>query len=223
MKIHFDHIEGFGKVSDLDFIYSAPYGVLEPGESGADALKEGWIPWGSDWYNVRSVRLEVAQYRPTETVRKLSRKVRTQPGDLTLNQADYMQLYEQYCNYHDFARDIQWEFFEGCSCIEYWHDDKLVGVSFYKIYEDQFLAMQFIWNYEHPKLSLGNIAQMHECELAAALGCTHVYLLGGYEKCCRYKAGFKGFEFWTGLEWSSDIELYYVLVDRDEQIQVTLL
>lgn len=220
--MRFDHIEGFGKVSDLDFIYSAPYGVLEPGESGADALKKGWIPWGDAWYNLRSVRLEVSQYRATETVRKLSRKVGIQPGDLALNQQGYMKLYEQYCKYHGFARDIQWEYFEGCKCIEYWHDDKLAGVSFYKLYEDQFVAMQFIWNYEHPKLSLGNIAQMHECDLAKSMGCTHVYLLGGYEKCCRYKAGFRGFEFWTGSEWSTDIDLYYKLVERDEQIQVVL-
>lgn len=223
MKVHFDHIEGFGKVSDLDFIYSAPYGILEPGESGADALKEGWIPWGSEWYNLRSVRLDLSLYRPSETVKRLSKKVTARPGDFVLHQDAYKKIYEQYCAYHGFARDIQWEHFEGCQCIEYWHDDKLAGVSFYKTYDDQFVAMQFISNYEHPGLSLGNIAQMHECNLASQLHCTHVYLLGGYEKCCRYKAGFKGFEFWTGAGWSADIELYYHLVERDEQIQVTLL
>jgi arginyl-tRNA--protein-N-Asp/Glu arginylyltransferase len=131
----------------------------------------------------------------------------------------YHKLYEAYCNYHGFKRNITWELFGECEVIEY-HTDQLVGISLYKVFDDQFVAMQFIWNYAEPKLSLGNIAQMTECAVAKEKGCTHVYLLGGYEHCCRYKAGFKGFEFWTGTEWSQDIDLFYRLVERDEKIQI---
>ena len=61
---------------------------------------------------------------------------------------------------------------------------------------------------------------MYECETAKILGCEYVYLLGGYEKCCLYKSSYLGFEFWTGKEWSKDIELYTRLVERDEKIKI---
>ena len=41
--------------------------------------------------------------------------------------------------------------------------------------------------------------------------------------CNTAEATFKGFEFWTGSEWSTDAELYYRLVDKDEQIKLTLV
>ena len=222
MKVHFDHVSGFGKVKHMDFIFSDPYGTLEEGESGADALKQGWIPWGDRWFNLRSVRLDLSLYTPAATVRKLARNVQTAPGDMKLSQDNYKALYEHYCDHHGFARDIEWEYFQDCNVIEYHYDNKLVGISLYKTYDDQFVAMQFIWDYAEPKLSLGNIAQMHECDLARALGCTHVYLLGGYEHCCLYKGSFRGFEFWTGKEWSQDYNLYKALLARDEAVEIKI-
>jgi len=221
VKVKFDHIEGFGKVSDLDFIYSAPYGKLEPGESGSQALKEGWIPWGDAWFNLRSVRIDLQQYQPAQTTLRLRKKVSVGKGNFAQNLKQYEALYAAYCQHHGFARNITWEEFGDCEVLEY-HTDHLVGISLYKVYDDQFVAMQFIWDYAEPKLSLGNVAQLSECEEALTRGCTHVYLLGGYEHCCRYKAGFKGFEFWTGAEWNQNIDLYYKLVARDEQIQISL-
>jgi arginyl-tRNA--protein-N-Asp/Glu arginylyltransferase len=84
------------------------------------------------------------------------------------------------------------------------------------------VAYQFIWDYQDPKLSLGTVAQYYECETAKLLNCEYVYLLGGYELCCLYKSKYPGFEFWTGAEWSKDIELYTELVTRDEKIIITL-
>ncbi len=222
MKVHFDHITGFGKVKHTDFIFSDPYGTLQEGESGADALKEGWIPWGDKWFNVRSVRLEVARYYPTATVKKLSRDVFVTSGDMNTRLPEYLALYERYCSHHGFARDIEWDNFMDCEVIEYHYKEKLVGISLYKVYEDQFVAMQFVWDYAEPKLSLGNIAQMIECAYATHRECTHVYLLGGYERCCKYKASFRGFEFWTGTEWSQDDNLYNALVERDEKTVIEI-
>ena len=222
MIVKFDHIEGFGKVSDVDFIYSAPYGILEENESAADALKQGWIPWDNVWYNLRSVRLNLKMYSPSKTTKRLSKKVTVKKGDIKSQEAVYLELYNQYCNHHGFQRNITWNLLDSCEVLEY-YTDHLVGISLYKIYEDQFIAMQFIWNYSDPSLSLGTIAQMMECNEAINNNCAYVYLLGGYEKCCRYKATFKGFEFWTGSEWSTDVELYYRLVDKDEQIKLTLV
>ena len=219
MKIFFDHIKGFGKVSDLEVIVNCAYGILEPDESSIDALKEGWIPWEGKWYNERSTRIDLAVYKPTKTTNKLSKKIIAQSGNVLADLEQYEELHEKYCQYHNFKRDIKLESFKDCSVIEY-HTDKLIGISLYKQYDTQFVAYQFIWDYADPKLSLGSVAQMIECETAKLLGCEYVYLLGGYEDCCRYKANYPGFEFWTGKEWSTDIELYTTLVARDEKIKI---
>ena len=43
----------------------------------------------------------------------------------------------------------------------------------------------------------------------------------GYEKSCIYKSDYEGFEFWTGEEWSNDIELYKWLCERDSNTTKT--
>jgi arginyl-tRNA--protein-N-Asp/Glu arginylyltransferase len=219
MKIFFDHINGFGKVSDLEVIVNCAYGILEPNESSVNALKEGWIPWEGKWYNERSTRIDLSKYKPTKTTNKLSKRIIVQAGNVLADLEQYEELHEKYCQYHNFKRDIKLESFKDCFVIEY-HTDKLIGISLYKEYDTQFVAYQFIWDYADPKLSLGSVAQMIECETAKVLGCEYVYLLGGYEECCKYKANYPGFEFWTGKEWSTDIELYITLVSRDEKIKI---
>ncbi len=221
MKVHFDHVTGFGKVSDLEVIVNCAYGILEPNESPVDALKEGWIPWEDKWYNERSTRINLLEYKPTKTTKKLSKRITVQSGNVLADIEKYIELYKKYCDHHGFERNIELESFKNCSVIEY-HTDKLIGISLYKVFETQFVAYQFIWDYEDPKLSLGTVAQMIECETAKLLGCEYVYLLGGYEKCCLYKSNYAGFEFWTGKEWSKDLELYARLVERDEQIKIIL-
>ena len=219
MKVYFDHITGFGKVSDLEVIINCAYGILDPDESSTDALKEGWIPWEGRWYNERSTRINLAEYKPSRTTNKLSKKIIVEGGNIEANLEAYEMLHQKYCDYHNFKRDIKLEFFKDCEVIEYW-TDTLVGISLYKQFETQFVAYQFIWDYKDPKLSLGTIAQMMECETAKLLNCEYVYLLGGYEKCCEYKSNYSGFEFWTGTEWSTDIDLYKRLVARDEHIKI---
>ena len=219
MKVYFDHVSGFGKVSDLEVIVNCAYGTLEPNESTTDALHQGWIPWEGKWYNERSTRINLSEYSPSKTTKKLSKKIIVESGRIDGSLEQYTELYDKYCNYHGFKRDIKLESFKDCSVIEY-HTDSLVGISLYKQFDTEFVAYQFIWDYADPKLSLGTVAQMIECETAKILGCEYVYLLGGYELCCLYKSNYKGFEFWTGSEWSKDLELYSKLVERDEKIKI---
>lgn len=219
MKIFFDHISGFGKVSDLEVIVNCAYGILDDNESSVDALKEGWIPWEGKWYNERSTRIDLSLYTPSKTTKKLAKNITVEHGNVEASLELYTDLYDKYCTYHGFKRDIQLSSFKDCSVIEY-YTDKLIGISLYKQFDTQFVAYQFIWDYADPKLSLGTVAQMIECETAKVLECEYVYLLGGYESCCLYKSNYKGFEFWTGKEWSKDLDLYKQLVERDEKIKI---
>lgn len=220
MKISFDHIAGFGKVSDQDFIYSQPHGVLEPGETPEEALEQGWIPWGGYWYNIRSVRIDLKEYRPSKTTAKLARQIDFSVHPFS-DQFIYRDLYEKYCRHHGFERTITWDEFFTHQVINYYQQQKLIAYSTIEQYDNALVATQFVWDYADPKLSMGKVAQLYECEVAKMLGCTHVYILGGYEQCCLYKSDFHGFEWWTGKAWSRDKDLYQQLCLRDEKAIVS--
>lgn len=220
MKVVFNHIVGFGKVKDLDFIHSEPHGILEEGETEVEAFEKGWILWDGVWYNIRSVRIDLSEYKPHETTKRLSRHIDFMYEEFK-DKPVYRELYEKYCKHHGFQRTITWEQLFTGNIISYLHEGKIIGYSAVEKYDTVFCATQFVWDYETPKLSLGKVAQMYECEVAKMLGCTHVYILGGYEKCCLYKSDFYGFEWWTGLEWSRDKELYKSLCERDDKVILT--
>lgn len=219
MRVVFDHIEGFGKVSHQDFIYSSPVGHLEDWETAQSALETGWIPWDGVWYNMRSVRINLEHYRPSATTKRLSHKI-----DFVYQKFKddslYYQLYDDYCEHHGYQRVISWEQLRSQKMISYFHENKEIGFSAVEQYDKAFVASQFVWDYKQPKLSLGKVAQHYECEVAKMLGCTHVYILGGYEKSCLYKADFHGMEWWTGDEWTNDTALYKHLCLRDENATV---
>jgi hypothetical protein len=44
------------------------------------------------------------------------------------------------------------------------------------------------------------------------------YLGSGYERSSEYKANYKGFEWWTGTEWSKNKRLYRRLCRRDSAL-----
>ena len=72
MKVYFDHINGFGKISDYEVIINCAYGILENDETETKALEGGWIPWKGKWYNERSTRIELDKFKPTKTTKKIS-------------------------------------------------------------------------------------------------------------------------------------------------------
>jgi hypothetical protein len=89
---------------------------------------------------------------------------------------------------------------------------------FFKTINKNFLAVEFGWDYENPKLGLGNVNIYYSAMLAKLKKCTHIYMSAGYESSSAYKANYKGFEWWTGLHWSSDVDKYKELCYDDDQV-----
>ena len=77
----------------------------------------------------------------------------------------------------------------------------------------------FIWNYHKPELNLGIITLEHEIALAKTLGLDYLYTGPGYEQSSIYKSTFKGFQWFTGMEWSTNVEKYKLLCQRDSKIR----
>lgn len=223
IKVIFDHIAGFGKITEQDFIYSDPKGIAT-GIDFLSYLEEGWVEWQGYWYNLRSVRIKVSDYKPTKTVRRLARKVGVTEVILTKANLELIKpIYDKYVKAKGFRRDIRLEDFEGYSALLYWNQERLIGASIYTGYEVRgvidIVVYQFLWDYEDPKLSLGNVAQYYEIEYSKPFA-NYVYLMGGYEESCIYKSEFKGFEWWTGQQWSTDITLYQQLCKRDTDAHI---
>jgi hypothetical protein len=224
MLITFDHINGFGKMTHQDFVYSNPEGVLEKNEKPDEALEKGWIPWKNKWYNHRSVRINLKEYYPTKTTKKDFKKITT-TFDSICNFTKYKkaeEIYEIYCKKNNFNRNIPIiEIIKDSSCFfEFKYGKETKAYTFSTLYEKSLISSEFIQDFSCPKISLGSISQHYECITAKELNKEYVYLLGGYESTCIYKCNFHGMEWWTGKNWSKDLDLYKKLCEKDDRIKI---
>jgi|GEM_PF-1453504 len=224
MLITFDHINGFGKITNQDFIFSNPEGTLERKEKPDDALEKGWIPWKNKWYNHRSVRINLDKYKPSKSVKKDYKKINTEFKSISefkdFNKAE--DIYAVYCKKNDFLRNISIiDIIKDSSCyFEFKIKEEVKGYTFCTLYEKSLVGNEFIQDFTCPKISLGSISQHYECLKAQSLRKKYVYLLGGYEKSCVYKSKFYGMEWWTGKEWTDNRNLFIELCERDNTIEV---
>ena len=225
MQLYFDHTKGFGKMQDQVFFY-VPFGAFfEPHEHNK-ALETGWFPTASTlWFQSRSTRIKVADYSANRTTLKNVKKVKSYPN-LGITEAKknlLKNIYEKYVKYKNF-KEVSYNIDEMLSNshgnIFYAYQNNLIGFLFFKTINKNFLAIEFAWDYENPSLSLGNVSMHYAWQLARFKRCEYIYMSAGYESCCSYKADYKGFEWWTGVEWSRDINLYKQLCHNDSKINI---
>ena len=74
------------------------------------------------------------------------------------------------------------------------------------------------WDYSEMKKSIGRHIIGYEVEIARQMGLDHLYIGPGYGKSAIYKAYLRGFQWWTGMEWSDDIDKYTSLCERDDTV-----
>lgn len=104
-------------------------------------------------------------------------------------------IYNEYCVYKKF-KSVMPIFPEEYTdpkndVIGYFHNKELVAFSLmHKYNNDNVEAIQFAWNYKHPKLMLGIKSLRNECALYKDFGFKYLYLGGADE----YKMQIDGFE-----------------------------
>jgi len=224
MLINFDHVLGFGKMTNQDFIYSCPEGILEKKENPDDALSKGWIPWKGKWYNHRSVRINLKNYYPSKNTKKDLNKIEATfcaINELKDNNR-IEEIYDIYCKKNNFIKStlIQDIVHESSCFFEFKKNNQIKGYTFCTLYKKSMVSSEFIQDFTCDNISLGSISQHHECSQAKSLEKDYVYILGGYETTCLYKCNFHGMEWWTGKEWTTDIDLYKKLCERDSKIKI---
>lgn len=218
MKITFDHIEGWGKISSDDVIYSPCWATVDT-ESPDEMLENGWLPWQNKWFPARAVRYDLSQVKFSKTTRKMSKKVITSNRKPTYDEFDSIaHFYSQHKKiksthvFEEIKKNPEYRW------LTYEKDEEVIGFVAYLFYSRSLVGVQFAWDYQEPKLSLGSVSTYQETILAQELGCRHYYLMGGYENDSIYKSQNPGFEWWTGASWSKDVETYQALCYRDTRI-----
>ena len=240
MQIIWDHT--FGKQETQDLVVCKPMALVHDNEED-EALDNGWLaldePIGSRevFYQSRSTRINLSRYRPrfkqpnykgrpigykiidaSEMVRLLAlphiyKKYLARKG--------FPNLYDPFQHYH--KRDQFMVFYIDRA-------DNIVGFTKQKRYSygdqgnlsiDSIDTMQCsgIESVIHANtIPIG--AECLEVELMWAHNNSvpHYYLGSGYEQSSEYKASWRGFEWWTGTEWSSNKKQYRRLCKRDSRI-----
>jgi len=205
-------------------VFYAPYGALFEPQEYDEALQNGWFPTSNAlWFQSRSTRLDLSQYEPSATVLKLAKNVKYYPdvnmtADKRARLADIYKKYLDYKGYKDQGYSIDEIIKSSHGHIYYVYDSKIVAFLFFKIVNKNLLAVEFAWDYENPKLSLGNVSMYYTSLLAKFKKCNYIYMSAGYESCSAYKANFKGFEWWTGYSWSKDVDTYKQLCYDDDMV-----
>jgi len=178
-----------------------------------EALSKGWL-FCNSWYPCRSVRIKLDKYKS----KPLKYKYYISDYD---DQAKALShtIFQDFLKYKNFNTDYniftdlersKWLFLE--------EDNRNVTFTKFNMYDGGIESQFTAWNYHKPKLSLGKVIVDYEVEFARNMGFDYLYIGQGYENGSKYKSSFKGFEWWTGSEWSTDKELYEQYCDRDSKI-----
>jgi hypothetical protein len=225
MKLIFNHMYGFGKMQHQTVLYS-PFGAIFEEAEYAEALQTGWFPVNNQiWYQSRSTRIELAKYKPSKKILKLSKEIRCYPvAGIAANKVQLLEeIYTKYMHHKGF-RDVNLTIdsmiANSHGFMYYTYQRKVIAFTFYKSIGEAHLSVEFAWDYAEPKLSVGHVSLHHEINFAKMRRCKYIYLSSGYESCSIYKSYYPGFQWWTGQSWSDDVDLFRELCYADDQVKI---
>jgi len=241
MELLFDHT--LGKQEQQDLVICKPMAIVDPDEE-AEAIDRGWLAldhpvMGKEvFYQSRSTRINLDLYRPrykrheyqgqeigfkiidaSEMVKLLS---------LPSIYKQYMKRknfgvdYDPFTHYH--SRDQFMIFYLGTA-------DNVVGFTKQKRYryqEDQYSTIDTFDSKDLAGLEslihantvpISGMTLDMEIEWASSNYVSYFYMGSGYEVSSEYKANYRGFEWWTGTQWSTNKKQYRRLCKRDSKIE----
>lgn len=241
MKLYFDHV--LGKQKDEDLVYTLVSATFPP-EEWYYAFDNGWAPtpewypsnfndnYSFIWYQSRQTRICVNEYVSNKKTKKLAKN-----SNIVCKISDHLledittifNIYDSYCKIKDFGdavkapEDLLPYFTTDVPLVllHFYLENELIGISKISDWDSVLFSEFFWWDYKDPSLSLGKLSFYLELEYAKNKGADFLYTGLGYNSESSYKSLKKGFEFWTGREWSRDVNLFQELCLKDDQI-VTL-
>tara|TARA_B100000941_G_scaffold266287_1_gene221470 strand:+ start:68 stop:841 length:774 start_codon:yes stop_codon:yes gene_type:complete len=241
MELIFDHTHG--KQEHQDLVICCPMAVVEEDEEH-EVLERGWL--ASDhpvmsrevFYQSRSTRINLDRYSP----RYKQHRYKGQDIELKVIDASEMvkllglpRIYQDYISrkkftqdYDPFAkfhlRDQFMIFYTGTA-------DNILGFTKQKRYRYEQDHYSTIDSYDSHdlaglesvihanKVPISDVTLDMEIQWARDHYVSYFYMGSGYEQSSTYKANFRGFEWWTGTEWSTNRRLYRSLCARDSKVE----
>ena len=219
-----------------------PMAIVDQDEE-VEALDRGWLALDHPvmdkevFYQSRSTRIDVDRYKPrykrhTHDGQEIGYKVIDASEMVKLlalphiykqymKRKNFGADYDPFAHYH--ARDQFMVFYLGTA-------DNIVGFTKQKRYRYQEDNYSTIDNYDSRDLAgvesvihantipISDITLDMEIEWASNNYVRYFYMGSGYELSSEYKANYRGFQWWTGTEWSTNKKEYRKLCRRDSRI-----
>jgi hypothetical protein len=213
MKTKIKHV--YGNIDSYDLQVSKIELELEDTPEH-EALEQGWGIQNGEWYSSRMVRLDLSKYtKKPKTIKEHTFTLvnNDHPIDDIKRVFDDFVAAKNFTPLYNILSDydrIEW--------LLVHKNEKLVAFTKFINYDGGLESQFTAWDYAEPKLSLGVKIVDYEVEVAKAKGLKYLYIGPGYGKSCFYKLKFEGFEWWTGSEWSTDIQEYQNICTRDSSI-----
>ena len=241
MELIFDHT--LGKQEHQDLVICRPMAIVDVDEEH-EALDRGWLALDHPvmnrevFYQSRSTRINLDLYKPRYKRHEYQGE---EIGIKIIDASEMVKLlglphiYEQYMkrkkfgadydpfgHYH--ARDQFMIFYTGTA-------DNILGFTKQKRYRYEDEHYSTIDSYDAKDLHglesvihantvpISDITLDMEIEWAANNYVSYFYMGSGYELSSEYKANYRGFEWWTGTEWSTNKKQYRRLCKRDSRIE----
>jgi len=241
MELIFDHT--LGKQEHQDLVVCRPMAIVDTDEEH-EALDRGWLAldhpiMGREvFYQSRSTRINLDLYRPrfkshahegqqiqykiidaSEMVKLLGLP---HIYDMYMKRKNFGVDYNPFQHYHQ--RDQFMVFYTGTA-------DNIVGFTKQKKYKYPDENYSTIDTFESTDLAglesvihantipISDITLDLEIAWAQDNYVRYFYMGSGYEASSEYKANYRGFEWWTGTEWSTNKKEYRRLCRRDSRIE----
>ena len=209
-----------------------------------DALDNGWLaldtpvgPYREVFYQSRSTRVDLHRYQPryrehTYDGKKLGLKVIDASEMVKL--LSLPSIYKQYMKRKKFGADYDpfGHYHERDQFMVFYLEtaDNIVGFTKQKRYRYQEEMYSTIDTYDSKDLAglescihaniipISDITLDMELQWARDNHVGYFYMGSGYEMSSEYKSRYKGFQWWTGTEWSTNKKLYKRLCRRDSKL-----
>ena len=178
-----------------------------------------------EWYMSRNTRIDLSNTNYDFLDYKLGLALHSNVNEMP---TVFQKILTKYVHHNNFknihSASIDHERFKY---ISYYYKGSIVAITKMLHYHPPFPFADhdiletnfFIWNYHKPEMRLGELTLEHEIAWAKSLGLKYLYTGPGYEQSSIYKSKFAGFQWFNGMEWSTDVEEYTLLCQRDSKVR----
>ena len=213
---------------EREIIYSHVWASVHE-EERDEALESGWAEnrWVNDktwWYPCRSTRINIKNHKKNRKDSRLREKCSSVSYEIkNITDTDSIQLKKiedehlKHKNFKDFYRPPIFD--DKYLAVLYKENEICHGYSIWIESKKSYEIVEFYWDYHEPAMYLGKFNILCGIDICKDHSKKYLYIGDGYEKGCLYKNQFKGFEYWTGEEWSGDKKQYHFLCERDSALK----